>query len=88
MDSLLPEDTTRRIAKAVAEAKYEDVPTEHYEILKKSIVDVYGAMIAGCEAAAVPELLALAKNEVAQRRPGLRSMILNALLIMPHTSMR
>lgn len=61
--SLLPKDTTRRIAKAVAEAKYEDVPTEHYEILKKSIVDVYGAMIAGCEAAAVPELLALAKKK-------------------------
>lgn len=62
MDSLLPEGTTRRLAKAVVEARYEDMTAEHYDILKESIIDVYGAMIAGSTAAAVPELLSLMKK--------------------------
>lgn len=62
MGALLPDGTTRKIAEAVVDAKYEDMSAEHYDILKKSIIDAYGAMIAGSDAAAVPELLSLAKK--------------------------
>lgn len=56
MNSRAPEGTTRQIAQYIVNARYEDIPCEHYEILKKSILDVHGAAIAGWNADGVDKL--------------------------------
>lgn len=62
MTSKAPEGTTRKIAHYIVNARYEDIPEEHYEILKKSILDVHGASIAGWNADGVDKLVEVVKR--------------------------
>lgn len=55
----IPADATRRLAHYIATVKYEDIPQEHYDALKKNIVDITGALIAGHDADGVEQILGL-----------------------------
>ncbi len=59
MQQEIPLDTTRRLARYIANVQYEDIPPEHYEALKKNIVDITGAIIAGHNADGIEQMLGL-----------------------------
>ena len=62
MEQIMPNGTTKSLARYVANVTYEDIPAEHYEALKKNIVDITGAIIAGHNADGIGQLFGLVED--------------------------
>lgn len=59
MQQQIPMDTTRRLAHYIANVQYDDIPPEHYEALKKNIVDITGALVSGYNADGIEQIFGL-----------------------------